>query len=705
MRDFNDYKDAGNLKREAGTYIDDAPMYLFNQGVNYEAYRMLGAHKGKSFAGNDGYLFAVWAPHAKSVSVVCDGNGWDRNKGRMYKHMNSGIWEVFMEGIEVGQCYKYSIETFRGDIILKADPYAFYSEVRPNNASVTADLTYEWSDEKWLEKRSNTPPYNAPVNIYEMHFASWKTHEDGTYLTYREMADELIPYVKRMGYTHIEVMPLSEYPFDGSWGYQVTGYYSANSRFGSPADLKYFIDMCHKNDIGIIMDWVPAHFPRDSYALAKFDGECLYEHPDSRRGEHKEWGTLVFDWTKTEVWSFLISNALFWLMEYHFDGLRVDAVSSMLYLDYNRNEGEWLPNKYGGKENLEAIEFLQKLNMAVFERLPNVMMIAEESTAWGGVTAPAHEGGLGFNFKWNMGWMHDILDYMQCDPYFRKGNHNKLTFPMMYAFAENYILALSHDEVVHGKRSLIDKMWGTYEEKFSELRLLYAFMYSHPGKKLLFMGGEFGQFVEWRFAEQLDWMLDEYELHRGMSKFSSDLGHFYQENKAFHEIERELGSEWKGFKWLKASDAENSVLSYLRISESGEDEIMVVINFTPMNHKLYTIGVPEPADYTVVMNSNDKKYGGDGVGRKVYHTKKIPCDDFEYSVDITLPPLTALYLKKTPLTENPKKPKAVMGKTAKDKPAAAKPAAKKTVAKKPVAKKTASKKAVPKKAAEKSDDK
>lgn len=701
MRDFNDYKDSNDLKREAGTYIDDAPMYLFNQGVNYEAYRMLGAHKGKSFAGKDGYLFAVWAPHAKSVSVVCDGNGWDRNKGRMYKHMNSGIWEVFIEGVEPGQCYKYSIETFRGDIILKADPYAFYSEVRPNNASITADLNYEWGDEKWLDKRAKTPPYNSPINIYEMHFASWKTHEDGTYLTYKEMADELIPYLKKMGYTHVEVMPLSEYPFDGSWGYQVTGYYSANSRFGTPTELKYFIDMCHENGIGVIMDWVPAHFPRDAYALAKFDGECLYEHPDSRRGEHKEWGTLVFDWTKTEVWSFLISNALFWLMEYHFDGLRVDAVSSMLYLDYNRNDGEWLPNKYGGKENLEAIEFLQKLNMAVFERLPNVMMIAEESTAWGGVTAPAHEGGLGFNFKWNMGWMHDILDYMQCDPYFRKGNHNKLTFPMMYAFAENYILALSHDEVVHGKRSLIEKMWGTYEEKFSELRLLYAFMYSHPGKKLLFMGGEFGQFVEWRFAEQLDWMLDEYELHRGMAKFTADLGKFYQENKPFYEVERELGGDWKGFKWLKASDAENSVLAYLRLSEDQKEEIMVVLNFTPIGHALYTVGVPEEGDYTVVINSNDKKYGGDGTGSRTYHTKKIPCDDFEYSVDIVLPPLTALYLKKSPITARSKKSKAVVGKTAETettkKTADKKPAAKKVPAKKTTAKKTSAKKSTDKK--------
>ncbi len=448
-------KKVGNGK----PFIDDAAMYLFNNGTNYESYRMLGAHKA-----DGGYRFAVWAPNAVSVSVVCDSNGWDRDIGVMQKHNDSGIWELFMPNVCEGENYKFSILTRRGDILMKADPYAFYSEVRPDTASVTADLSYEWNDKKWLDKRAATEPYDKPVNIYEMHFGSWKTHEDGSFLTYREMADELIPYITKMGYTHIELMPICEYPYDGSWGYQVTGYYSANSRYGKPADLKYFIDKCHLNGIGVIMDWVPAHFPKDAHGLAQFDGTALFEHPDSRRGEHKEWGTLVFDWTKTEIFSFLISNAIFWIGEYHMDGLRVDAVSSMLSVD-NRRDGEWLPNKYGGKENLEAIDFLQKLNCAVFERFPNVLMIAEESTAWGGVTMPADSGGLGFNFKWNMGWMHDILDYMQCDPLFRKGNHNKLTFPMMYAFAENYILALSHDEVVHGKRSLLDKMWGAYEEK------------------------------------------------------------------------------------------------------------------------------------------------------------------------------------------------------------------------------------------------
>ncbi len=643
-------KDTGYNKR----YIDEAPMYLFNNGTNYESYRMLGAHKMKNDDGKEGYLFAVWAPNAKSVSVVCDGNGWDRNRGIMHKHISSGIWEVFLPYITEGQNYKFSVESHTGDIELKSDPYAFYSEVRPANASVTADLSYKWKDKAWIDARSKTLPYDKPMSIYEMHFGSWKTKDDGSYYTYLEMIDELIPYVKKMGYTHIELMPICEYPFDGSWGYQVTGYYSANSRYGKPAELKAFIDACHKNNIGVIMDWVPAHFPRDAHGLARFDGTPLYEHPDSRRGEHKEWGTLVFDWTKTEIFSFLISNAIFWLSEYHMDGLRVDAVSSMLYLDYNRRDGEWLPNKYGGKENLEAIDFLQKLNMAVFERFPNVLMIAEESTAWGGVTMPADQGGLGFNFKWNMGWMHDMLDYMQCDPLFRKGNHNKLTFPMMYAFSENYILALSHDEVVHGKRSLLDKMWGTYEEKFAELRLLYAYMYSHPGKKLLFMGGELGQFVEWRFAEQLDWVLEGYELHSKMQAYCAELNEFYKNHGSLYEIEREMG-DWKGFKWLNAEDGNNSVLSFMRMNSSGDEKIAVVINFTPVEREKYVVGVPEYGEYETVLSSNSKNFGGNGKGTRKCKAKAKPANGYPYSIELSLPPLTAMFMKLTPL--EPPKPK------------------------------------------------
>ncbi|MBR5152866.1 MAG: 1,4-alpha-glucan branching protein GlgB [Clostridia bacterium] len=637
----------------AAAAIDEVAMYLFNQGVNYESYRMLGAHQAKGKDGKTGYRFAVWAPNAVSVSVVCDGNGWDRSKGVMKRHENSGIWEVFLPGISQGQNYKYSIETREGDLLLKADPYAFYAEVRPDTASVTTDLSYQWKDTVWMQNREKTAPYNKPISIYEMHFGSWKTKEDGGYYTYTEMIDYLIPYLLEMGYTHVELMPICEYPYDGSWGYQVTGYYAANSRYGKPTELKALIDALHQNGIGVIMDWVPAHFPRDAHGLARFDGEPLFEHPDSRRGEHKEWGTLVFDWTKTEIFSFLISNALFWLGEYHMDGLRVDAVSSMLYLDYNRRDGEWLPNKYGGKENLEAIDFLQKLNTAVFERFPNVLMIAEESTAWGGVTQPAHEGGLGFNYKWNMGWMHDVLDYMQCDPLFRKGNHNKLTFPMMYAFAENYILALSHDEVVHGKRSLLDKMWGSYEEKFAQLRLLYAFMYAHPGKKLLFMGGEFGQFVEWRYAEQLDWMLEGYDAHAKMRRFSADLNHFYRQHPSFFEIEREQGA-WKGFQWLCAEDRENSVLAFLRKDAMEKETLAVILNFTPVERIKYTFGVPLPGEYEVVFSTNSKQYGGNGKGSRKLKTKKVPVNGFPYSVTINLPPLTGFYLSYNGIPEKKK---------------------------------------------------
>ena len=642
-----------NMAECAAAAIDEVAMYLFNQGVNYESYRMLGAHQAKGKDGKTGYRFAVWAPNAVSVSVVCDGNGWDRSKGVMKRHENSGIWEVFLPGISQGQNYKYSIETREGDLLLKADPYAFYAEVRPDTASVTTDLSYQWKDTVWMQNREKTAPYNKPISIYEMHFGSWKTKEDGGYYTYTEMIDYLIPYLLEMGYTHVELMPICEYPYDGSWGYQVTGYYAANSRYGKPTELKALIDALHQNGIGVIMDWVPAHFPRDAHGLARFDGEPLFEHPDSRRGEHKEWGTLVFDWTKTEIFSFLISNALFWLGEYHMDGLRVDAVSSMLYLDYNRRDGEWLPNKYGGKENLEAIDFLQKLNTAVFERFPNVLMIAEESTAWGGVTQPAHEGGLGFNYKWNMGWMHDVLDYMQCDPLFRKGNHNKLTFPMMYAFAENYILALSHDEVVHGKRSLLDKMWGSYEEKFAQLRLLYAFMYAHPGKKLLFMGGEFGQFVEWRYAEQLDWMLEGYDAHAKMRRFSADLNHFYRQHPSFFEIEREQGA-WKGFQWLCAEDRENSVLAFLRKDAMEKETLAVILNFTPVERIKYTFGVPLPGEYEVVFSTNSKQYGGNGKGSRKLKTKKVPVNGFPYSVTINLPPLTGFYLSYNGIPEKKK---------------------------------------------------
>ncbi len=619
--------------------VDSDAMYLFNNGKNYYSYRMLGAHKAEG-----GYTFAVWAPNAKSVSVVCDRNGWDRNDGKMVLRKDSGIWETFIDGIGEGEPYKYSIEGQNGDVFLKIDPFAFMSEVRPKNASLTADISYKWHDGKWMENRKNTPPYNRPMNIYELHFASWKQHEDGTFLTYREMADELIPYIKKMNYTHIELMPMCEFPFDGSWGYQVTGYYAANSRFGKPVDFKYFIDMCHKNGISVIMDWVPAHFPKDGYALARFDGTPLFEHPDSRLGEHKEWGTYVFNWGKSEIHSFLISNAVFWFDEYHIDGLRVDAVSSMLYLDYNRNDGEWVANKYGGKENLEAVSFLQKLNIAVFERFPNVLMIAEESTAWAGVTKPACDGGLGFNYKWNMGWMNDVLRYMSMDPFFRGPNHDMLTFSMMYAYSENYILALSHDEVVHGKHSLIDKMSGSYEQKFASLRLLYAYMYAHPGKKLLFMGGEFAQFLEWRFQEGLDWDILKFDMHSKLSEYVRELNGFYASHKSMYEND----GNWDGFSWINAGDRDRNTVSFIRKSESGKEKTIVVANFAAKAHEKYRLGVPSGGWYKTVLNTDSRKFGGKSCDEPMYFkAEKIPSDGFKYSIVTELPELCAMYIKKT----------------------------------------------------------
>lgn len=625
-------------------------MFLFNEGKNYQSYNMLGAHKVCE-DGKNGYKFAVWAPNAKSVSVVCDANGWDREKGKMKFYPETGIWSGYEENAAEGQNYKFSIETAKGDIVLKSDPYAFESEVRPANASVMTDLSYEWNDSKWMAHRANTAPYDQAVNIYEMHFGSWRQHEGGSFYSYSEMADALIPYVKEMGYTHIEVMPICEYPFDGSWGYQISGYYSANSRYGKPTELKAFIDKCHRAGIGVIMDWVPAHFPRDTYALAKFDGTCLYEHPDTRLGEHKEWGTLVFNWERTEIHSFLISNAVFWLSEYHIDGLRVDAVSSMLYLDYNREDGQWLPNKNGGKENLDAIAFLQKLNVTVFEMFPNIMMIAEESTAWGGVTKPVFAGGLGFNFKWNMGWMNDILRFMSMDPFFRGSNHNMLTFSMMYAFSENYILPLSHDEVVHGKCSLINKMYGSYDQKFASLKLLYSYMYAHPGKKLLFMGGEFGQFIEWRFAEGLDWLLLDYETHAKLKNFVKDLNEYYKHSKSMHEND----SDWDGFKWINQNDSEHSVISFMRISRSKRDKTIVAANFAAQEYRDYEIGVPSAGTYEAVLDTNRDIYGGTGKTVKTFKAVKKPYGDFKYTISVTLPELSAMYIRKKSTAAKKKK--------------------------------------------------
>ncbi|MCL2838883.1 MAG: 1,4-alpha-glucan branching protein GlgB [Oscillospiraceae bacterium] len=631
-------------KKKITTHFNAADMQNFCGGISSNAYEMLGARKAE-IKGISGYLFGVWAPNAASVSVVGDFNNWTRDDGVMHKHDEFGIWEAFIPNVEVGQCYKFSIELWNGDIVLKADPYAQYSELRPKTASVINDSSFRWSDGVYMNKRRKTPPYDQPISIYELHFGSFKQTDDGEFLTYSQMADELIPHVKRMGFTHIEIMPISEYPFDGSWGYQVIGYFSVNSRYGTPAEFKEFVNRCHKAGIGVIMDWVPAHFPKDDNGLRLFDGTAIYEYPDSARGEHKEWGTLVFDYGRGEVRSFLISNAMYWLKEFHLDGLRVDAVSSMLYLDYNRRDGEWLPNIYGGKENLEAIDFLKTLNTAVFAEFPNALMIAEESTSWGGVTLPVEFGGLGFNFKWNMGWMNDTLKYMSMDPYFRSFNHNLITFSMMYAFSENYVLALSHDEVVHGKRSLIEKMSGTYEQKFAALRALYAYMYAHPGKKLLFMGGEFAQFIEWRYYEGLEWGLLEFDMHRMMQTYVADLNKLYASTKALYQND----FDWEGFSWINAGDNERSIISFIRHSKSKREKIVVVGNFTPVSYEKYTIGVPAAGEYEVILSTDDAIYGGSGEFEgRTYKAMPAYIGNFPYYLEIDVPPLAVMYLRKMP---------------------------------------------------------
>ncbi|MDD6735714.1 MAG: 1,4-alpha-glucan branching protein GlgB [Clostridiales bacterium] len=617
--------------------IDEFQLYLYNEGTNFQSYEMLGPHKI-----DEGWRFAVWAPKAKSVALVGDFDGW-RGKDRLLQSIGTtGVWYGVFDDIEEGMLYKYAITGADGKTVLKADPVAFCAELRPNTASVVRDIPhYKWTDSKWIARREKTPVYDKPMNIYEVHAASWKTHEDGSLYSYRELADSLIPYVKSMGYTHIEMMPLLEYPYDGSWGYQVTGYFAATSRYGEPEGLMYLVDKCHKNGIGIIMDWVPAHFPRDAHGLYRFDGTATYEYADPRLGEHKDWGTMVFDYSKSEVVSFLLSSAFFWVKEYHFDGLRVDAVSSMLYRDYSRNYGEWIANKYGGNQNLEAISFLQNLNKIMFAKFPNILMVAEESTAWSMVTGPADKGGLGFNYKWNMGWMNDTLKYMSMDPYFRKPNHDLLTFVMCYAYSENFILPLSHDEVVHGKKSLIDKMYGSYEEKFSGYRTLLAYYLSLPGKKLMFMGGEFGQFIEWRYDESLEWHLLKLEPHKRLHEYVREINNFYLENEPLWQTDQ----SWDGFKWLNEKDRDNSVLSYMRIAKNG-DKIIVCANFTPVDRKKYRIYVPADGEYEVVIDTDWKRFGGQTAARCRRYKAK-PCtdsDNFSYMIEANIKGLSCLYI-------------------------------------------------------------
>ena len=621
---------------------NDVPLYLFHEGSNSNAYEYFGSHRKNK----NTVVFRVWAPDAKNVSVTGDFNNWSETENPMKPLKNSGgVWEAEIKNIKPYDMYKYCITAADGRTLMKCDPYGFHMETRPGTATkyYEIDDCYEWHDEKWVEARNGKNIYESPVNIYEIHAGSWKQYDDGNFYSYRALADALVPYVKKMGYTHIEFMPLTEYPFDGSWGYQVTGYFAATSRYGEPKDLMYLVDKCHENGIGVILDWVPAHFPKDANGLYEFDGGPLYEYSDPRKGEHYGWGTRVFDFGKNEVRSFLMSSASFWLKKYHLDGIRIDAVASMLYLDYDRKDGEWVPNKNGGNENLEAVEFLQKLNENIFRDFPYAMMIAEESTSWPMVTKPVFSGGLGFNFKWNMGWMNDILRYFSLDGFFRKYNHDCITFSMFYAFSENFVLPISHDEVVHGKKSLIDKMPGSYDEKFAGVRAFLGYMMAHPGKKLMFMGQEFGQFIEWNYEKGLDWLLLDYPKHRALQNYFKKINEFYKANPAFWQIDY----SWEGFSWISSDDKDNSVIAFRRIDEKGK-EIIVVCNFTNVERCDYRIGIPKKGAYKIVFNSDDVDFGGEGKGNKgKLKTESINMHGFEQSISLDLPPMSAIYIKKT----------------------------------------------------------
>ena len=624
--------------RPAGTgFITELDRYLFGQGTHYKIFEKLGAHP-RTYGGKPGMYFAVWAPHAKSVGVVGDFNGWDPEASPMKPLEDSGIYEAFIPGLGTGELYKFAITTKDDKILFKADPYAFSAEFRPGTASITTDISgFSWSDEKWMEKRKHTEPEKAPMAIYEVHLGSWRKasrpEKDG-YYTYKEAAHELADYVVKMGYTHVELMGIAEHPYDGSWGYQVTGYYAPTSRYGGPKDFMYFVNYLHKKGIGVILDWVPAHFPKDAHGLADFDGEPLYEYADPRKGEHPDWGTKVFDYGKNEVKNFLIANALYWVENFHVDGLRVDAVASMLYLDYGKQDGQWVANKYGGNENLEAIDFFKHLNSVVLGRNKGAVMIAEESTAWPKVTGSPEDDGLGFSLKWNMGWMHDFTEYMKLDPYFRKNAHHMMTFAMQYAYSENYILVLSHDEVVHLKCSMINKMPGLGFDKFANLKAGYAFMMGHPGKKLLFMGQEFAQLREWSEKREIDWFLLAEPEHRDIQNWYRDLLHLYKNNKALYEMDNDPA----GFEWINADDIFRSIYSFVRHSKNKEKNLLFVCNFTPVEREDYRVGVPTRKTLKLVLNSDEEKYGGKGEKRPLtYKPVKKECDGQAYSIAYPLP--------------------------------------------------------------------
>jgi len=622
-------------------FISETDEYLFAQGTHYDIYKKLGAHLSTE-DGKEGVFFAVWAPHAAKVHVVGDFNGWNEASDEMKKIGPGGIYTLFIPGVKEGALYKYLITAEDGRKLYKADPFANYAQMRPETASVVTDLSgMKWSDYDWLKKRAEKNIYAEPIAVYECHIGSWMRHpgrEDEGYYSYREFADALVTYLKKMRYTHVELMGIAEHPFDGSWGYQVTGYYAPTSRYGTPKDFMYLVNTLHKNKIGIILDWVPAHFPRDAHGLAEFDGEALFEHPDPRIGEHPDWGTKIFNYGKNEVVNFLIANALFWIREFHIDGLRVDAVASMLYLDYGKQDGQWVANKYGGNENLEAIEFFKHMNSVVRGAHPGVMTIAEESTAWPKVTGDIDDGGLYFTFKWNMGWMHDFCEYMKLDPFFRKGNHYGLTFAMSYNESENYILPLSHDEVVHLKCSMLNKMPGYPVDKYANLRTGYTFMFGHEGKKLLFMGQEFGQEREWSEERELDWYLLQEDLNKGMQDYVEELLKLYRKYPCMYEVD----NSWDGFEWVKADDTEQSTYAFIRKCPSNKHKLLFVMNMTPVERKGYRVGVPAKKKYKLLLNSDDKRFGGEGREiPQIIAAQKEPWDYRNYSISFDLPPYTS----------------------------------------------------------------